>query len=428
MALPGFLSRFEWPSGVALAALGAAGGAGFGPFGAALGAAFGAWFGFHLQRRRAAPAEAARTPMPPPTAPPTDSEALDQLPAALILVDAEQRVRRINPTALRLISDGAEPDDEAAAIGQPLVALLRAPGLIDAVEHALADRAPRSFSFTLMRARVERALQAHIRALKPSGPRGAAALILIEDRTRIRQVKEMRQDFLANASHELKTPLASIIGFIETLQGPAKDDEAARVRFLKIMAAQAERMKRLVEDLMSLSRIEMNAHVRPTEPVDLGALAQAAAAALEPVAAVTGARIEAVAPAQKLVVAGDRDQLAQLLTNLIDNAVKYGGAGVTVTIHEAEPAPEWPGMVGLTVEDDGPGVSREHLPRLTERFYRVSAAQSRAVGGTGLGLAIAKHILQRHRGELQVRSTLGEGSAFTIWLPKRADSRPVAAS
>ncbi|MEX2517789.1 MAG: ATP-binding protein [Paracoccaceae bacterium] len=432
MAISGFLSRIEPPPGAVPAAAGAAAGAlagsSIGVAGAALGAALGAAGGLLAGRKRPDPARSpARSPVavaPGSIPAPTDSEVLDRLPAALVLVDAEQRVRRINPEALRLIADDTEPDEEAAMIGQPLVALIRAPGLIDAVDDALTDQGPRSLSFTLMRARVERALQAHIRPLKPNGPRGAAALILIEDRTRIRQMEEMRQDFIANASHELKTPLASIIGFIETLQGPAKDDDAARVRFLKIMATQAERMKRLVEDLMSLSRIEMNAHVRPTALVDLVALAQATAAALEPLAAEAGARIVVVAPAAKVVVSGEHDQLAQLLTNLIDNAVKYGGEGVTVTIREAAAAPEWPGMVGLTVEDDGPGIPREHLPRLTERFYRVSAARSRAVGGTGLGLAIAKHILQRHRGELQVRSTLGEGAAFTIWLPMRAESPP----
>lgn len=350
-----------------------------------------------------------------PVAADLDTQALSHLPSPVILIDAEQRIRRINAAALSLTGG------EGSEIGAPLVSAIRAPDLIGAVEDALARREPGRVAFSLIRSREERALLAHIQPLTPTEPRAPAALILIEDQTRMRQVEQMRRDFLANASHELKTPLASLIGFIETLQGPAKDDEAARTRFLGIMAAQAERMKRLVEDLMSLTRIEMNQHRRPTEPVDLGALAWAMAAALEPVAAEAGATIQVECEPEGPVAIGDRDQLAQLLTNLIDNALKYGGPGVTVTIGPAAPAPEWPGMVGLVVSDDGPGIAREHLPRLTERFYRVSAARSRAVGGTGLGLAIAKHILQRHRGEMRIRSKPGEGAAFTVWLPRRND-------
>ncbi|MEL6793493.1 MAG: ATP-binding protein, partial [Pseudomonadota bacterium] len=215
----------------------------------------------------------------------------------------------------------------------------------------------------------------------------------------------------------LKTPLASIIGFIETLQGPAKDDAGARERFLGIMAQQADRMRRLVDDLMSLNRIEMNVYNRPRETVDLCALAHETAAAMEPLARAAEAEIHVSAPLEGARIKGDRDQLSQLLTNLVDNAVKYGGKGARVDVTLAAPQPEWPGMVGLTVNDDGPGIPREHLPRLTERFYRVDAARSRMVGGTGLGLAIVKHILQRHQGDLSVRSAQGEGSAFTVWFP-----------
>lgn len=380
----------------------------------------------------AEPEAPSPAPEPPPVAPPPparspDSEALDRLPAALILVDEDLRIRRVNPEALRLLAEEPGPNEEAA-VDLPLVSLIRAPGLIEAIEDTITDGAPRSVEAPLIRKRTERRLLAHVRALGPAAPREPAALVLIEDRTRIRQIEEMRQDFIANASHELKTPLASIIGFIETLQGPARDDPAARARFLGIMATQAERMKRLVEDLMSLSRIEMNAHVRPKGAVDLAALAHATVAAMEPVAREAGATLALEVEGEGPVVAGDQDQLAQLLTNLIDNAIKYGGEGVTVAIRRAAPAPEWPGMVGLTVADDGPGIPREHLPRLTERFYRVSVARSKAVGGTGLGLAIAKHILTRHRGELQIRSKLGEGSAFTIWMPPAPDSRAAPGS
>ncbi len=339
----------------------------------------------------------------------------DNLPAPIVLVDQFSRIVRLNDAARGLFGD-VSPEE-------PLVAAIRSPDLIDALEDLLSDGQPRDLSFTQMQGRSRRSLAARIRALDADPAyqdqqRAPAAVILIEDHTQMKQVESMRQDFITNASHELKTPLASIIGFIETLQGPAREDEAARHKFLGIMAKQADRMKRLVEDLLSLNRIEMNTHIAPTGRVDLGALAHEIAAALAPVAQSGEAQIAITAPTKGPMVVGDRDQLAQLLTNFVDNAIKYGGKGVQVTITMADDAPEWPGKVGLSVRDTGPGIPREHLPRLTERFYRVSATHSRSVGGTGLGLAIAKHIAQRHRGDIAVRSTLGEGSEFTLWLPR----------
>lgn len=347
--------------------------------------------------------------------------ALETAPAAILVVDGAQRLTFANAAAEALFGP--------APIGEPIVNVVRAPELIEAVEDAITSRSAQSLDFDHMRSRDERALIAHIRPLEsasktstpPPAPQ-AAALILVQDQTRSRRIERMRQDFIANASHELRTPLASISGFIETLQGPARDDAAARERFLAIMATQAERMKRLVDDLMSLNRIETNLHVRPSDQVDLFALAHEVAAAMEPVAAEWNAKLEILTPPSGLVVAGDRDQLAQLLTNLMDNALKYGGDGVHVRVVPATQAPEWPGMVGLTIADDGPGILREHLPRLTERFYRVSAKRSKEVGGTGLGLAIAKHILQRHRGDLSIRSAPGDGSEFTVRLPAGEDS------
>lgn len=417
---------FSSALGAALGALGAAA-AGAGPAQYTLMSAGGAAAAAFIAVRFSSGVSSRRLPAAQPGAPAAsgeaaeaDSEALFHLPAAVLIVDRERRVRRANAAALTLIGDDGV--DSAGLPGAPLVSVIRAPGLIEAVVASLADQAPRSAVFTLIRSRGERDLVAHIRPLPPAGRRTPTVLILIEDRTEARQVEEMRRTFIANAGHQLKTPLASIMGFIETLQGPAKDDERARARFLGIMSSQAERMKHLIEDLMALSRIEMGQHARPTSAVDLARLARAAAAALEPVAASAGAHISVeLASEEDLMTTGDPDQLAQLLANLIDNAVKYGGAGVIVTIRAAPPAPEWPGMVGLVIADDGPGIPREHLPRLTERFYRVSTTR---IGGAGLGLAIAKHILQRHQGELRITSTFGEGSAFTIWLPRRGDSRP----
>lgn len=337
-----------------------------------------------------------------------EEAALLALPVPVALIDAETRVVLANAAARDLF--GAPGADGR------LVSFIRAPDLLEIVETVLADGEPRELAFTHLSTRTERPILARIRALSP----GDRALIQFEDQSEARRLAAMRETFIADASHELKTPLASIIGFIETLQGPAKDDAKARERFLDIMANQAERMRRLIEDLMSLNRIELRAHNRPSGSVDLGALAHESAAALAPVAEAAGATISVTAPEEGATIPGDRDQIAQLIFILIDNAVKYGGKGATVEVFLAAPQPEWPGMIGLTVQDDGPGLTREHIPRLTERFYRVDAARSRAVGGTGLGLAIAKHILQRHRGDLSVKSKPGEGAAFTIWLPDGA--------
>jgi nitrogen-specific signal transduction histidine kinase len=262
--------------------------------------------------------------------------------------------------------------------------------------------------------------------LPPGGAFGpeAQAIVQIEDRTDTRRADQLRSDFVANASHELRTPLASIIGYIETLQHHARDDPEARERFLGIMGREAARMQRLVDDLMSLSRIEMSEHLRPAEAWSLNRIAGESASALSAVAHQLGVEIEVEVPADGAVVLGDRDQLTQVFANLIDNAMKHGGAGTAIRVVPAPPSPAHPGRVGVTVEDSGPGIAREHLHRLTERFYRVSATSSRSKGGTGLGLAIVKHILNRHAGRLEIASTPGQGSAFTVWLPEgRAGER-----
>ena len=243
----------------------------------------------------------------------------------------------------------------------------------------------------------------------------------IEDRTETRRAEQLRSDFIANASHELRTPLASIIGYIETLQNHARDDPEARERFLAIMAREAGRMQRLVDDLMSLSRIELTEHVRPVEAWSLNRIAAESAAALLPVAAPAGRRARD-RPARRAGarVLGDRDQLAQVFTNLIDNAMKYGGSGRDGARirRRAEPGASRTATASPS-RTTGPGIAREHIHRLTERFYRVNVASSRNKGGTGLGLAIVKHILNRHEGRLEIASTPGKGSAFTVWLPRR---------
>ena len=272
------------------------------------------------------------------------------------------------------------------------------------------------------------------------------ALLRLRDETDARRIEQMRVDLLANASHELRTPLASLTGFIETLKGHARDDPEARDRFLDIMAAQADRMKRLIADLLSLSRIELNEHIPPSGQVDLAVVAADVVDALAPIAAADGVRLELTAPgAGAATVIGDRDEVVQVVQNLIDNAVKYSSRDGVVEIAVAadlppsaliegvmtaaarftllSPDPEGaPRYSRLSVRDHGPGLAREHLPRLTERFYRVEGQKSGARAGTGLGLAIAKHILNRHRGGMAVESRPGEGAAFSIYLPAAAEA------
>jgi two-component system phosphate regulon sensor histidine kinase PhoR len=236
----------------------------------------------------------------------------------------------------------------------------------------------------------------------------------------------MRADFVANASHELRTPLASLMGFIQTLRGPAADDPPAQKRFLGIMAEQAERMNRLIDDLLSLSRIELVEHQAPSEQVDLVELARGMMAGFEPRLAERQMRLLEEIEADLPTIVADADQLSQVISNLVDNAVKYGRDGGTVRLSIGRPpsSGRWPGRPGLVfaVADDGPGIPRSEVPRLTERFYRVDKARSRASpGGTGLGLSIVRHIVNRHRGQLTIESEEGHGSRFSIWLPIPGD-------
>jgi two-component system phosphate regulon sensor histidine kinase PhoR len=250
-------------------------------------------------------------------------------------------------------------------------------------------------------------------------------VLFFRDLTSARRLEAMRTDFVANASHELRTPLASLLGFVETLQGPARNDTVARERFLDIMRQQAQRMTRLIDDLLSLSRIEMRLHVHPTTSVDLVAIARHMVETLAPLAKDRGLEILADLPARPVLVLGDRDELLRLLENLITNAVKYGEGGGKVEISLASmKTTEGHPQAVLSVRDFGPGIAPEHLPRLTERFYRVDVEQSRQKGGTGLGLAIVKHIVNRHRGSLDIDSEPGAGARFVVTLPETARKAP----
>ncbi|TAN67407.1 MAG: PAS domain-containing protein, partial [Magnetospirillum sp.] len=345
---------------------------------------------------------------------------LDNLPDPLLLLDPARRVVRANQAAARLFGRDLA--------GRDMAAFLRDPGVLDITEAVLAGQGPsRECEFTQM-VPLERVFLARAERLQGQPADGGTAILTLHDLTTVKRMERMRADFVANASHELRTPLAALSGFIETLQGPARDDEEAREKFLGIMGQQAGRMSRLVADLLSLSRIELNEHTQPGERVDLGRLVATAAEALKPLAQAKGMTIRlAVAPGLAAVMA-QPDELAQLFQNLLDNAVKYGRDDTEVEVTAAAvTAAELPRAAGtplrsdpvvrVSIRDRGEGIAKEHLPRLTERFYRVDTARSRKMGGTGLGLAIVKHIVNRHRGLLTIDSTVGEGTTFTVWLP-----------
>jgi len=244
-------------------------------------------------------------------------------------------------------------------------------------------------------------------------------VLVFKDQSETRRIDRMRADFIANASHELRTPLASIAGFIETLRGPARNDPGARDQFLQIMQNQTGRMARLIDDLLSLSRLEMKPYLKPGTEVDLRQTIDSVIDSLAPLASENGVVIEREFANGRLVVPGDRDELFQVFENLLENACKYGQSGghVTVSIADGQDAQQ-PGF-DVTIRDYGPGIAEEHIPRITERFYRVDVENSRTQKGTGLGLSIVKHILTRHNARLSIKSEVGKGAAFTVHLPAR---------
>jgi two-component system phosphate regulon sensor histidine kinase PhoR len=318
-----------------------------------------------------------------------------------------------------------------APVGQYLPGLSRAPGFTAWAARAHAAGGIHESAFT-MHGENERSVRAIVRRLAVGGPGEPAALVVLHDDTARRRLDQMRADFVANVSHELKTPLSSLIGFIETLRGPAAGDAEARQRFLEIMQEQAARMRRLVDDIMSLSRIELEEHQAPTGRVELLPILQNLMEALQVQAMmrrITFRLERRTDDDDRLAVTGERDQLIQVFQNLLDNAVKYGREGTAVVISVARaggdrlPAPRDPrekrpaAAAEVAVIDQGEGIPPEHLSRLTERFYRVDRGRSRQLGGTGLGLAIVKHILNRHGARLAIESKLGQGSRFTVFLP-----------
>jgi two-component system phosphate regulon sensor histidine kinase PhoR len=346
-------------------------------------------------------------------------EALvDGLHVAAIVLDRDGRVIAFNGEAGSIAP--------AMNRGEPALISLRMPELVDAIRRAGKRREPQRVEF-FERVPTDRWFEAFVTPVKLPGADRSADIVLLtfNDLTPLRRVEEMRADFIANASHELRTPLAALLGFIETLQGPARNDTVAREKFLGIMQQQATRMARLIDDLLSLSRIELNAHLQPNTPVELAPIVRQVVDGLMTLARDRGVDIKVSAPQEVLVALGERDELIRALENLVENALKYGAAGkrVDITLARGQTRAGTP-EARITVRDFGPGIAPEHLPRLTERFYRVDVSDSRAQGGTGLGLALVKHVLNRHAGRLSIESTLGAGAAFTMHLPLSSAEAP----
>ncbi len=421
--------------------------------------ALGVGAGWRLERRSSATAAFRLRPDDPPTPPPDEVQtyvlALELAPNPVLLVSAEdaddiagRRVVFANAEARELLRIERE--------GALLVTALRDPDLLEAIDEALFGHIPQVLSYEARGAQ-ERFWRVWTKPLPPNARHARLALVIMRDETDTRRNERMRADFLANASHELRTPLASLTGFIETLRGHARDDATARERFLLIMSRQAERMARLIDDLLSLSRIELNEHIRPGGHCDLSLAVADVLDALAPQIAVKHVRLELdLVSSGAAEIVGDRDQIVQVVQNLLDNAVKYAPDGGVVrvsvtrdlTLESAtasrpddvrQIAPGGGRMPLLTparngaaryallrVDDGGPGMAREHLPRLTERFYRVEGQKSGERSGTGLGLAIVKHIVNRHMGGFYVESAPDHGAAFSIYLPMTSRSMQLA--
>lgn len=365
------------------------------------------------------------------------SVLLRALPQPVMLLDANDRVELANPACAQMFG--------AVTEGDHFSSIIRAPTALDTLREARHAGEAREAEFSVSSPENRTAL-CYVAPLEPGrgGPAGEM-MVMVRDRTDQKRLERMRTDFIANAGHELRTPLASLLGFIETLRGHARDDPAARERFLKIMQGQTERMLRLVQDLVSLSALELNERRVPHDVVDLCEVAQVVREIMAPVAAAANGTVvpghaDCTAP-----VMGDRDQLIQVLQNLVDNALKYGGRngdgpatvhvsvgrGAQLAFPNADKSGDSPERIAVRVgckpddllyvrvRDEGIGIDRTDLPRLTERFYRIDVERSRSKGGTGLGLAIVKHIVGRHRGGILVESSPGEGAAFTCYFPPK---------
>jgi len=350
--------------------------------------------------------KSAQTPI---AANPTARALLDAMEAPGLLLDLKENIIYANPAALEELP--------AATIGTPISFSVRHPALLDALNKARQSGMPQKVAvqqsfpnpvwYSINVAPLDLPYQDEVQS---------AMLVTVENRTEQRRIEAMRVDFVANASHELRTPLTSLVGFIDTLLGPAANDKEARVRFLKIMQVQAERMSTLIDDLISLSRIELRQHVRPTGRVDLGTILREVVEGLQNQIGQAGVQVNLDLPAAMVEVTGDRNELYEVFENLLDNAAKYGADGKKIDVRLAKVANRQKFSFMVSITDYGAGIAKEHVPRLTERFYRVDAQSSREKKGTGLGLAIVKHIINRHRGLLTITSEVDKGTRVEVLL------------
>ena len=351
----------------------------------------------------------------------TNAMIVENLPNPLLLIDEDGEVVGANVAARAAFGE--------RLIGADLTAVIRAPALLDAITDVLGGATKREIEFDEA-VPVNRNFIAIVERLGAEGSddgrvadgRRPTAMILFHDLTSLKRTEQLRAEFVANVSHELRTPLSALIGFVETLATTAQDDPSARERFLGLMDEQGRRMTRLIDDLLSLSNIEMDEHTRPAEIVDLSARVAAVVQALDQRAMRHGVSLVVEQPDGPGLIVGEADQVYEVIENLVENAIRYSRDNSIVRVRiwragtpSTNDASD--GTIGMAVIDQGEGIPREHLPRITERFYRADKARSRAMGGTGLGLAIVKHIVSRHRAALQIESKVGEGSVFTVYWP-----------
>lgn len=340
-------------------------------------------------------------------------DILEALPHPALVIDRTGRLSAANSLASAMFGE--------AMVGRHHITALRHPMLLDAIERAMRNGEVAEAVYLSTDGQRDITMRAHCAPLGREG----SFLVSFEDRTAMEEAGQIRRDFVANVSHELKTPLTALLGFIDTLLGAARDDPVSRERFLGIMKKEAGRMNRLVGDLLSLSRVEANERVRPTTEVNLAVMVRGVVGSLAPLSRESGVTVVTEGLEGDLLVPGDADQLSQVVTNLMENAIKYSGPGHTVTVSLRRES-EHPMIRGeaaiLSVADTGEGIDAIHIPRLTERFYRIDGHRSREKGGTGLGLAIVKHIVNRHRGRLRIESTPGDGSVFSVILPVRLET------
>lgn len=346
---------------------------------------------------------------------------LESLPQPLLLLDESRQIVRTTAGAKQLLGE--------IETGRDLSSVIRTPNILEAVDSVLAGEGDQLIEFEFEFPALM-SINAQIQRLKEQAADGSILVVALFDVTEIKKTQKMRTDFVANASHELRTPLAVLSGSIKTLQGPAREDMAGQAKFLDMMEQHTTRMTRLIDDLLSLSRIELSAGMAPDGAVDVHAVLSGIATMLEDPAARRNISITLEPGLGIRPIVGDEVEITQLFQNLVDNAVKYSNENSTVRIGLRETARSTSAggqddtqYLEVSVTDEGAGIAAEHIPRLTERFYRVDTARSREMGGTGLGLAIVKHIVGRHRGILDIHSVEGEGTTFTVFLPISAESK-----